>query len=75
MRIWRNHKIRCQEAKEDLLTVVIISEEIFTGMHTENSPEKSTQDFFQEKAVICFIYIPENFYYGNRYYDIETSFD
>jgi len=44
-------------------------------MHTENSPEKSTEDFFQEKAVTCFIYIPENFYYGNRYYDIETSFD
>jgi len=76
MKIWDEPQDSLSRSKKKTCFVlVIISDEIVTGMHPENcrknSPEKVNTRIFQEKAVICFIYIPENFYYGNRYYNLD----
>jgi len=39
-------------------------------MQAENSPEKSQTRIFSRKRLLFALYIPENFYYGNRYYDL-----
>ena len=58
-----------EETEEDLLYYSDNSEEIDPrDAYREILRKKVNRRIFQEKAVTCFLYIPENFYYGNRYY-------
>jgi len=67
-----NRKIRCQEAKKKTCFVFSdnFNRDCYPRCRRKILQKKSTEEFFKKRLLFA-LYIPENFYYGNRYYDLD----